>query len=42
MDSTIVKDATDGINLLWTAITAVGALVSFIAGRVHALRKRKK
>jgi len=41
MDSTIVQDATTGINLLWTAISSVVALIGFVAGRVHALRKKK-
>lgn len=41
MDSTMVQDATTGIVLLKSAILAVGALVAFVAGRIHALRKKK-
>jgi hypothetical protein len=41
IDSTVVKDAAEGAILLKSAIGAVLALVMFVAGRVHALRKKK-
>jgi hypothetical protein len=41
MDSTIVNNAGEGLVLLKTAVVAVTALVSFIIGRVHALRKKR-
>ena len=41
MDSTAVKDVATGIDLVATAFYAVTALVSFVVGRIHALRKKK-
>jgi hypothetical protein len=41
MDSTIVKDVAHGFDLVVTAYWAVTALVAFVLGRVHALRKKK-
>ena len=41
MDSTIVNHAGEGISLLYSAVSAVIALVGFVAGRVHALRKKR-
>lgn len=41
MDSTVVKDVTTGIDLVTTAFYAVTALVSFVIGRIHALRKKR-
>jgi hypothetical protein len=41
MDSTLVKDAAHGFDLVVTAYYAVTALVAFIVGRVHALRKKR-
>lgn len=41
IDSTTVETAKEGINLLVVAAGAVYSLVLFIAGRIHALRKKK-
>ena len=41
MDSTVVKDVATGIDLVTTAFYAVTAFVSFVIGRIHALRKKR-
>lgn len=41
VDSTLVQDATTGINLVYGAVSSVIALISFVAGRIHALRKKR-
>jgi hypothetical protein len=41
MDSTIVTDVNTLSSLVYTAVSAVVAVVGFIAGRIHALRKKR-
>lgn len=41
MDSTIVQDAATAVKLIYAAVTAVFGVVTFFAGRIHALRKKK-
>lgn len=41
MDSTTVSEVTTGINLATAAFYAITALVSFVVGRIHALRKKR-
>lgn len=41
MDSTIVKDAADGLNLLWGAVSAVLALIGFVSGKIHERKKKR-
>jgi|WetSurMetagenome_2_1015567.scaffolds.fasta_scaffold03637_17 hypothetical protein len=40
MDSTIVKDAAEGLNLLWTAVSAVIGLIGFVAGKIAGRKKK--
>ena len=41
IDSSLVNDAKDGLNLLYYAASAVFALITFIGGKIHERRKRK-
>jgi hypothetical protein len=41
IDSTTIETVKQGISMAQVAVSAVIALVSFIVGRIHALRKKR-